>query len=369
MYRPVIPLAWFERRSVAGLAAILLAFLALKAGVWVIPNLTIFTAIAQDPFVNPLPKPNEHYLFWNWLGHLLSWLAGADSDRGSALVYFACHLLFFAVMVRLLCEGRNPRERTRALLLLPLFAFSYTSLYWLGLDGLTLLLMALTITVRGNLPLSAALGVLLGMQHFEQAFFAYGAVVFACIVARDAGQRTHLRWAACVLGGVVAGKLALMALFWYCSIEVNSGRLHWYRQYSLDILRTFLQRWPTILWGTLGCAWLLLVPLRHRPGFRPFLACALGLFVLMPIVADHTRVYTIAIFPAAMIFVLLDKELIAGLSDEFMDLAVFLAVLAPVQWVWGGKIPGSVFPYDLLLLSRKLTGWPPVPDNLYMWPF
>jgi len=343
-----------------------------KTGIWHIPNLGYFGAVAQDPFSNPFADPEQHYLFWTWLGSFIAWAIGATGGAAFLLLHLFFALAFCALFIRTVFASLPEAEARTGLVLFALLPVSTTALFWIGPDGLTLLLMMAALAMPGAPAAALVLGVLLGMQHFEQGFFAAGALLFVALVMRWQGQpfRHPILSAALFFAGVVLGKLALVAIFARYGVVVNSGRLHYLLTNLTDLLAQFWFHWQVILWSVLGLGWFLVFK-SFEAGRRyvaPLVAFA-GLLLLLPISGDQTRVVAIASFPLVASTWLLDADFPKRLPKPTVAILATLWLVVPYAWVWQGKPMWSVFPYDLGLALHNLFGWFTPPAEPGNWPF
>lgn len=331
-----------------------------KTGIWQIPNFGAMRLIAQDPFVNPFANPDAHALYWTWLGPFLAWLAGATEPWS----FFALHLLFSmaftAVMVGTTFRLLPAREARVSVLLFAVLPVSATAYFWVSNDSLTLFLMACAL-VASRRPAAAALGLALGTQHFEQAFLGFAGLLLALLIARR--QRAPvdpdlIGRVLVLLAGIVAGKLALVALFGALGVEVNSGRLYWLREHLPLLLAQFFLHTHLILFSVLGLGWLVVVKQlewdRDRVAFLVPLGAAM---LLLPISGDQTRVLAIVTFPLIAIFWLRNQAFLAFLSDRFAAWLLLAWLVVPWTWVWGGEPWWSAFPYDVAFVLGRVFGW------------
>lgn len=363
----------FETRTAVFVTA-LVALMLLKSGVWYIPNLWVYRAGAEDPFAGPpFEDPDYQYTFWNWLGILIPWLLRATGELSFFLVHLGFAVAFVLVMLAILLR-RLPHEmgRTAAVIFAALPA-STTSWFWVSHDGLTLLLMAVALAVARHWPLTLLVGVLLGMQHFEQALAGAGALFGATVLSTWMRHRPPFPVASalalCV--GTVLGKLELMWLFHSLDIEA-AGRWGWFTGHIDHLRNTFMLHWQWALWAVLGLGWLVLV--RYLDLGRrayPLLAGLLVLLPLLPLVDDETRVMAVVTFPLLAAYWLTDTEFLGRLRriEAAGLLAVF--VVLPYTWVWMDVPRWSVQPYDVVYLLERLLGWfaDVVPDAKDAWPF
>ena len=354
------------------LAAAVLLIGLVKTGVWQIPNFAASRLIAQDPFTNPFQDPYAHALYWSWLGPFLAWVIGATSPAA----FFGFHLFwsvgFTALFVLTAFRTLPAREARVSLVLFAVLPVSATAFFWVSTDSLTLFLVMLAFALPPRSWIAALVGAALGMQHFEQALFGFGALLAALTLSRLLGSPTERRpgWVAAVLGGVVAGKLALAVLFGWLGVEVNSGRLYWLQEHLPLLLEQFLLHVHIILFSVLGLGWLVAVKYVERGREAlPFVATLGGLMLLLPISGDQTRVLAIVTFPLIAATWLLSSRVLASFDDRWVAWLLITWVIVPWSWVWGGLPRWSAFPYDLAYLLQQWFGWfGPLPDP-FLGPF
>jgi hypothetical protein len=340
--------------------------------VWQIPNFGASRLIAQDPFTNPFQDPNAHALYWSWLGPFLAWLLGATSPAA----FFALHLVLsvgFAVLFIVTAFSHLPEREARiSLVLFSVLPVSATAFFWVSTDSLTLFLMMLALALPQRWPVGALVGTVLGTQHFEQAFFAFGALLTGSLLARWGGWTAGrpLHWTLALLLGTVAGKLILVVLFHLLGVEVNSGRLYWLARHLPLLLEQFFLHFHVILFSVLGLGWLALIKYAERGRESlPFLVALAGLMLLLPISGDQTRVLAVVTFPLLAGFWLFSSHFLASLSDRWVAWLLMAWVIVPWGWVWGGVPRWSAFPYDIAYLLHHALGWPPALPDPFMGPF
>jgi len=348
-----------------------------KAGVWFPPNLDSYRALALNPFDNPYKELQAQYLFWNWLGPFLAWLTGATEKAPFLILHLAFAVAYVSLLLWLLFT-RLPEEaaRTAAFIFL-LLPVSMTAFYWIGMDGLILFLLTCFFVKPERLWLSLILGLLLGLEHFEQGLFAAGALILSILIAnRDAStgkgvlaSQVSLKAAVVFLAGVLCGKAVLIAIVGIFDIDVSSGRADWLSHHLSDLLAQFAGHFQLILWSALGLGWL--VALRfasEQKAARAFLLPFGGLLCLLPIVADQTKVIANISFPLILNYWLLNRGFLVRITRPEITLLVLIWLLLPWQWVWEGVQRPSVFSYDLFVLAHHLFGLfelPAYPN----WPF
>ncbi len=232
--------------------AILVAVAMLRSGVWAMPNLGDARLIALDPFGVPALPPLGAYVGLSRLGPTVAWALGATGPVAFWLLHAVCVVLFMAVVAAIALRHLPAGQARVALLLFAVLPVSTTALFWVGTDGLTLLLIGLALALparpgaarRG--PVAAcAVGVLLGWQHAELAAIAFAALLLALVLDRWRGRETGRHgsgWVLAVLAGIVVGKLLLTAMLAMQSALPPIDRLDWMRAH----LGALVGAWPRL---------------------------------------------------------------------------------------------------------------------------
>lgn len=343
-----------------------------KTGIWYIPNLDASQAIAQNPFVNPFPDPNAHYLFWSWLGPFAAWLIGAKSKFQFFAFHLAFSIAFTLLFIKIAFANFSDKLARSSIILFTVLPVSATAYFWVSSDSITLFLMLLALAFPQGAILTFIIGALLGMQHFEQGFFAAAGLLFAVFLSNKQGNylKYSLKFCILLLLGVIAGKFTLIVIFKYHSIEVNSGRMHWLRGHIHLLLNQFFFHFHYIIWSILGLGWI--IALRFIDWGRksiPFFITLAGLCLLLPVSGDQTRVLAVLTFPLIAAYWLFNSDFLEKISKREISLIFSIWALMPWGWVWGGTPRWSAFPYDIAYILHRLFGWFDVPANPALWPF
>ena len=361
----------FESAAWKIVLAILMISL-IKTGIWYIPNIDLLINIAQNPFENPFSNPNQHYLFWNWLGPFLAWLVGATDRWRFFAFHFAFSLAFTAIFIRFIFVNLSDKSARISLIIFSCLPVSATSYFWVGVDSLTLFLMILSLSFPSSLLFVFVVAILLGMQHFEQGLFASSALLIAIYLSHRQGYALRYSWRFCaaLLVGVIVGKIILHLIFDYSGIEVNSGRPRWLQTFFPVVIQQFFFHSQWIVWSALGLGWL--VALRFIDwGKRsvPFFISLGALCLLLPIVGDQTRVFAMVTFPLIAAYWLFNEDFLGNLTKKEVSLLATAWTLMPWGWVWGGGARWSVFPHDVAYVLHRLFGWFNIPADPALWPF
>ncbi len=363
---------WIFESAIWKFIACILAISLFKTGIWYIPTLEAYMEIAKDPFTNPLRDPLSHYIFWSWLGPFFAWLIGATQFRAFFSLHLVFSLVFTLVFIKTIFKQLPHSHARAALILFSILPASTTAYFWVSYDSLTLLLMMLALAYPRHMALTFAMGILLGMQHFEQGLIASAALLFAVAWARRMALRLGYSTWFCIvwLLGIFAGKLILVAIFKYHAIEINSGRPYTLLHQLAGIASMFAFRFQYIIWSVLGLGWL--VALRYLDwGKRaiPFFTALLGLCLLLPFVSDQTRVLAIVTFPLLFVFWISNEDFWSKITRQEISLAFVLWLIIPWSWAEAGMPSWSIFLHDLVYVMHVLFGWFTIPANITMWPF
>jgi hypothetical protein len=345
-----------------------------KTGIWCIPSFNHQVLMAQNPFVNPLLDPSDHYIFYNWLGPFIAWFLGAKSFYSMIALHFLFSIAFYLFFIKKAFSIFSNAIARSSIILFNILPVSATAFFWVGLDSITLLLMMLALSYPKRLVVVFTVGVLLGMQHFEQSLVAISGLLLAVSLSKK--QSTSICYSVkfCILliGGIFVGKLTLMGIFSYYSIQVNSGRIYKYKIQYIEILESFFLHFQSVVWSILGLGWF--IALRYIDWGRrtiPFFV-SLGILCLVTLVVlDQTRVLSIITFPLATAYWLLNKDFLNKISKREISLIFIAWVIMPWSWTFIGEPKWSVFPYDVAYVLHELFGWdtiPPSPHSHY-WPF
>ena len=352
---------------------VLLSLSFFKTGIWYMPNLEDYRIIANNPFINPYPDPNMQYLFWSWLGPFVAWLVGAQSKWAFILFHLMFSVAFTGLFIKLVLS-RLPDPIARiSLILFSIIPASTTAYFWAGIDSITLFIMLFALAYPKHALLTLITGIALGMQHFEQGFFATGSLLFAVLLSRKYDHEFNsysLKFCIMLFSGVIMGKLCLIGLFQYHDIAVNSGRMYWLKEHILQLLHELFFHVHYIVWSTLGLGWLII--LKYLDLGRkaiPFFASLLGLMLLLPMCEDQTRVLSIVTFLLLSVYWFLNERFLRTLSKQEVSLVFLIWAMMPWDWVFMGKPKWSAFPFDVAYLLHYLFGWFELPAHIDDWPF
>lgn len=349
--------------------ALLLSFV--KTGIWYMPNFDGWQPMSWDPFHNPFKDPAAHYLFWNWLGPFLAWRLRIHNPQSFLYFHLAFSIAFTVAFLLYIFLNLDDRDARTSLVLFLAIPASATAYFWVGMDSITIALIMFMLVARKHPLLAMLLGVALGMQHAEQGFFAFGALLFALVLSRAMKTKIAftIAWAAASLAGVILGKIVLILIFHHYKIAVNSGRPYYLQQFGQMYASMFYYHFQYVLWSVMGVGWLAVAKFAERgKAAIPFLLPLLGLLLMLPIIGDETRVFAIISFPLVAAFLLLNPDFLRSLNSRFVSWIFGIWLIVPWPWAWGGTPMVSIFPYNIVYVLHRLFGWFSYPTNQAMWP-
>ena len=325
-----------------------------KTGVWFFPY------IGQNvsyPFDMPV---HAGYRFTNWFAWFLAWCLNIKTIPLLIGLFFIFALGFSWIVYKLITRYLSDDSARVAIIIFFLLPVSGTVYYWLDFDAITLFLMALIIYRMDSWHVALFSGIVLGLNHFQQSMVAFGALLFAMILARELFKKQAL----CVLLGVLLGKLGLMLLFHFRHIEISYDRFYWMLRHLPRLFYEFLYSIHPILWSVLGLAWIVAI-IYAEQGRKtlPFFLTLLGLIGIVPFIEDETRVIAIISFPLLTVFWLKNEQFLKKLPKQLMALLCLIWVFLPWAWVWQSGVRSSMFPYDVVFVLHKTFGWFTVPPN------
>ncbi|HYK94611.1 MAG TPA: hypothetical protein VE011_01935 [Candidatus Dormibacteraeota bacterium] len=355
---PAIPKVNHPVLAVASAAGVGLLMVVGNTGFWPMPNLSLQFAVSQSLARVPFRDPTAHYLFFNYLEPALFGLLGGKSLIAYLVYALAVSLCFFGLFAVWFVRYHGPRVAVGEWKILPALTFPVFMLpfYWIGMDGMTLLLMLLVmITLQSRWVVLPAL--LLGLQHADQGMLAFavlaGTLVLSLIVKRDRETLKPLTQTLLALAGVVAGMLILDVWFAVGNVGIAGDRSTYLQTYYQVFLGSWGQSWPVIAWSLFGIAWVLV--LREARTLWPILVAGAVVFISLVIVGDQTRVGVILLFPSLFFWVMMNRAIWTRLGRLSSAAIVVAYLLIPVVVVWGRPFVGSLWRYDVSVARHVLA--------------
>lgn len=356
--------------------AVVLTIALVKTGVWMMPNIDLTLLVAHNPLENLIDRPGAAHLFTNWLSPALAHLIGIRTLPALALFYLLFSVLSTATFLILINASLAEPYRRTALLIYVMLPVSTTAYYWIGMDAVTMLLLTLFVLFRSRPLVTLVIGTLFGLHHFPQGFVAIGAVAFVLVlewilpVTRDRVAVRNLLAAVTGVLGTIIGKVVFTAIVAANGIVLESTRMDWTRLNFTSLLRQAVYSIHIVFFSVFGVAWIYVLFLASR-GKRtiPFFVTVAGLFLMIFIVADQTRVLSIVTFPLITIYLILNADVLADLDRKTVAITAVIWVIVPYIWVFGGEPKGSVLPYDLHYIAGVVFDFIGLPQRLLGWPF
>jgi hypothetical protein len=344
--------------AVAVLAAVILLFLIVvvfKSGVWPVPNLRPQYDVSQ----HLTHSPTSGYFHTSYLQPAVFGVLGGKTIE-AYVVY--CGLLTLVFLIALIATFIHIHGWTWKLAGLLVFSVAMVPVYWIGMDGATLLLMLAVLTTfdRTWVWLFA---MLLSWQHLEQAVLGFGILALTFLLS---GRGVEFRRTSHILATLLAGRILLVVYLHFVGVHVTSDRTIFAVGHLRQFAAMWYSGWPWTLWSLCGVGWFLLLT-RLRLTWPIFVVTPLVLLVLIA-VTDHTRVGVIVLFPTLAYWAFLNPEFWREMRPAWIATAVVAYLLVPVVYVWGGLSCGSVFDHTVAQLRFRpsVSRWTMLD---YYWPF
>ncbi|MDX7952824.1 hypothetical protein P7D22_16775 [Lichenihabitans sp. Uapishka_5] len=357
----------------AGLVACLLLLEFLRAGVWTIPSISSLNTLALDPFANPYTG-SAQILFTNWLGPFIAYSVGISGQWPFTLLHVGFSCLFLLTVGLSLYRTLPLEEWRKAICIFAILPVSWTHLYWIGYDSLTLALMALIMASLHRPWLAFIFGLGLGLQHFEQGLLGFAALAVALGLSywRCPGEKTRLRGAAWAIVGLLTGRAILAMIVRHNHITFDHDRSVSFLSELGQAFATSALGLPFVLASLLGLGWIIVMrDVKTAPHRWPLYAALAGALVVSIGVFDNTRVFACITFPVIACYWLYDRAWLEAVPTSLIAGLVLAWTVTPWMFCWGGKPYASVLPYDITVIVHNVAHWPQIPDRQHrsLWPF
>lgn len=335
-----------ERKQIFLLFLVLLVIVVGNTGIWVMPNIDHQFTVSQNLLENPFPHKATHYLFTNYFQPLLFGVLGGNSFQAYIIYAFLTAALFLFVISY--WHIKNNKDIAKysilSMIVFPVFMLPF---YWMGMDGMVLLLMVLAM-INKNSKWGFIFAIFLGLQHFSQGLIGFSLLIFTLIIHSFAHKKNYkeIKHYIFIVLGVLLGKALLTAWFYAVGVEILGSRLVHLNTFLPIFSQQWVRSWPYILYSLFGVGWILIIFKIKQ--VWPLIVAALIVFILTFFVGDQTRVGVIILFPSLFYWVFLNKELLNSISPQFTMTMLIAYLLVPVVYVWGG---GAFF--DLWSFDKK----------------
>lgn len=327
-----------------------------NTGIWLMPNINMQYLVSQSLLKVPFDDINAHYIFLNYFEPLLFALLG-----GKELLHYYYYVffitLFFSVIFLYWFVSYHGKEtaindyKIALTIIFPIFMIPY---YWVGMDGMTLLLILLTLITLHLRFIPLLFAFLLSIQHFEQAFISFG-VLFATLlihylVTKHIQSLQLIKKIFFLLIVLAFTRFLMLKIFNYMEVGLVGDRSLYLKANIHTFISMFKANWYIILYTFLGIGWLFV--LNYFKLLWPVLVAVVIVFFVTIIVGDQTRIGAILLFPSLFYWVFMNKDLFKILTKKFLVFLLVLYLLVPVIVVWGKPHYGSLWHYDNIALNN-----------------
>lgn len=336
------------------LVVLLAASVLLKSGMGKYPAMGAELVILRVLPGKPVLPAGYEFLMSSLAGPILGRLLGIRRPPAFAAMHLVILLIGIAVLMAVIRARRGGRAQRLVLLALAASQLPAMMLWWLGSYDVFTFLLTSALVLAQTWPVLLVLGIALGLFHFEQGLFvALGLLA----LGRRRGLSTGKR-AACMLGGLVLGKLALTR--YLAAIGMRQGRFTYLlfgTQDSGSHWDMFIDALPMLAYSLLGAAgvWLALVWWRVGASWlQTWRAVAVLAVMLVPAIYTHdqTRVYAVLSWPILLALTLFVERRATEEEIRMLSGRTLLAVLVlPVVFVFQVR---SVWPLGTAALWHHL---------------
>jgi hypothetical protein len=351
----------------------------IRSGIWWDPATDDVRRLATDPFSNPFGDGGNAPVMYRWLTPLLAWVLHANSRWtfvGMQLMFAVAGTLLFYRTVFSRLSDHAARVACLVFFLLPLATHSY---YWIGTDSVTIFLVIAAFAVAPRPAGMAFIGVLLGLQDFELGVLAAGAALIAAVLHGSPRRPLdRVTPSLTLVGGVVAGRLALEATFSVADVDVARPGGNVLRSFfpSLlgqdlvgDLVEMIAKSPFTVIWSTLGLGWVVVLLWLRRGRRRARLALPVLLaHTLLLLSWEQTRVVSIVTSLTLLLVWVGDEEFLESIDRRLASGLLVVWLLMPWTWAIAGTPQTSATPYTVAYAVGGATGWFDPPDD-DAWPF
>ena len=367
---------FLENISQKKLIFLLLAISIVKTGIWYHPLLWHMLEIAKNPFENVFGnEAHKYFLYSSWLGPFIGYMLNFTSKSS----FFILHLLFsifFLISFILLIKDRVEKNNQRtSIILFFVFPVSMISLYWVGYDSLLLLLFTISVYFHKNLLVTLLCSIGIGLQHFEIGIVSTG-LLLTCKIIEELSNKDKQKidisyiFLLIYFFGLITGKIILYYI--YVDENLVGGRFSWAYNALLHLVYNFYFNFYNIAWFSLGVGWLVIFKFffDYKNQYPLIISLLLLLFTVMPLVDDHTRIYSASSFIIIIYYIICNNNFLKTINKNEQAIIFVIWVLFPYSWIWQGDPRASMFQYDLAyLINFFFDVFNNHVDSSTIWPF
>ena len=340
--------------NIKKLIFILLIISIFKNGFWYHPGLWNMLEIAKNPFANIFgEETNKYYLYSSWLSPYLSYLLNFNTKISFFLFHLFFSFSFLIYFFLLIKKFVNIKYWNRSIIVFFIFPISMAPFYWVGYDSLLLLLIVMSIYYNKNLIVVLLCSLGIGLQHFEIGFVAITILllckIFELIIYSKKKNTTFIlnySYIVFFFLGLIIGKIILFKI--YSQANFATGRLDWISNSLLHLIYNFYFNFYNIIWFSLGVGWFFILKYFFDEKNKSSLIISLMLLLaILPIVDDHTRVYSSISFIILIVHIICNNNFLRKISKCEITVLFTIWLLMPYSWVWQGDLRQSMFQYNL----------------------
>ena len=196
---------------------------------------------------------------------------------------------------------------------------SMVSFYWVGYDSLILLLFTLSVYYHKNLLVNILCAIGVGLQHFEIGMVSTGLLLTCKILEKlfhnkEKDIEISYLFIFTYFIGLAIGKIILYNI--YAEEDLVGGRFVWAYNALLYLIYNFFFNFYNIAWFTLGVGWLIILKFffDYNNRYPLIISLFLLLFTIMPLVDDHTRIYSTSSFIMIIYYVICNNDFLKTVS-------------------------------------------------------
>jgi hypothetical protein len=332
-------------------------------------NLETSRQIAMSPFVRPFENNDADYLINSWFINYVANIIHFTSPNRYLMLHLMITILSLFLGFKIISKRFLEDQLTIALVIFAILPVNAGIFYWIGMDGVLVCCFMISFFLR-NLFLRAAIGIIIGMQHFELGLVA----VLSLLIYDFFSQKTkpnfnNMKDSASLLLGVLLGKVILGVIFRSSGLILEDTRFSLGFQNFRDNLVVHVRFLPAAIYTMFGVLWLLILKMDKRTK-SAFLLAAMIPIISCLFVWDQSRVLQVSSTLLAMRALVLNKQLLASVSFSELKLLLLTWFIVPWIWIWQAFL-GPITGYDIMFIYSRLfdTDTAPSGPALFWWVF
>lgn len=326
-------------------------------GVWYTSGIPRILMISKDIFSNPfLEQVTSQWLLGSFLGPILGYIFHMNQSFFSfCIMHLVIFLLFFYFLLKSVDKHykNSARYILIAFFVMPVSNIAFT---WLGYaDVFTILLGSGLVIYRKNLIIIFILGILFGLNHFEQGLVIL--LTLSIFYFLTENKLEIFKYSLIMLLGILLGYISLKLHFYIYNFNISFDRVSYidnagFYKYFATLFSNFFAEifsyfnifiFPLILM-------LNSLEKRNKNVSNGFIIGVVIIFFITIFTVDHTRVFNMVVFPL-LIALFLNEEVqkIINLKEKRFNLIItfvfLIGIFIPNYYIWQGKIYASSWPF------------------------